>query len=253
MMAEESDERCVCNHALAAHGFRGQPGCTFCSCEQFRRPNVVRQKVELTRLASRAVDLLSHRPEFKGIPHEALELFAVDGRGRMYPPDTEIVPRGSNSHVLCVVISGSVILQADPGSKPIEMGPGEIAGDLRAFSGEERWASITSAESVEILEVNTTKLRQLFADQPDLFDRMMQLMSRYAESADELVEATLGMALEQFSAGVAAEEKQHRGGLDPAKAQAIIARWREIKDQDHEDRAQAAARAAIDAHTKGRR
>lgn len=249
-MAEASDERCVCTHAMAAHGFRGQPGCTFCSCEQFRRPTVARQKIELTRLAARAVDVLSHSPEFKGVSREALELFAVDGHGRMYPANTEIIARGSNSHMLCVVISGSVILQAEPGSDPIEMGPGEIAGDLRAFSGEERWASVTSNDAVEILEVNTTKLRELFSDEPELFDRLMQLLSRYGQSADELVEATVSMALEQFAGYVAAQEKQHRGGLDPAKAAAIIARWHQIKDEDQEDRARQATRNAIDAHTK---
>ena len=252
-MVEPSEERCTCSHAMSAHGFRGQPGCTFCSCEQFRRPTVAKQKIELTRLAARAVDLLAHRPEFKGVPHEVLELFAADGHGRMYPPNIEIVKRGSGSHMLCVVISGSVHLEGEPGSKPIEMGPGQVAGDLRAFSGEERWASVVTDESSEVLEVNTTKLRGLFSDYPDLFDRLMQMFSRFTDNPDDLVEATLGMALEQFSAQVAADEKRQRGGLDPEKAQAIIARWRELKQEEQEeDKARAAARAAIESQTRGK-
>src|SRR5581483_3608106 len=139
-------------------------------CEQFRRPVVAKQKIELTRLAARAVDLLVHRPEFKKFPKEALELFAVDGRGRVYPANTEVVDRGSSSHVLCVIVSGRVALEGGPNDKPIELGPGEIAGDLRAFSGEERWATVVTLENTELLEVNTANLKDLFSHYPDMFE-----------------------------------------------------------------------------------
>ena len=130
-------------------------------------------------------------------------------------------------------------------------------GDLRAFSGEDRWATIVAVGNVEALEVNTTKLRPVFADYPDMFMTLARVLARYAgnladfDATSELVDATLEMALDQY-AGTA--NQAAAGAIDPKKANEIRARWRELKEEDKEDRAREALRNAIQSQTnRGKR
>ena len=259
-MAEsaDADVRCQCSHSSSAHGLRGYAGCSFCSCERFERPVVQRPKVHLTSYAQRALELMVKNPAFKGTPREALELFLAEGHGRIFQRGEMLIHRGDASRVLHVIIDGQVTLEsgqpAEGEQRPqaVHLGPSEIAADLRAFSGEPRWASVTASETVDALAVDTSKLKPVFAEFPDLFMTLAKTLALHTDSLDELVEATLSTALDQYSASVS---RGRRDGLDPQKAQEIRERWRELKEMDSaEDRARAALRNAINQQTsKGKR
>ncbi|MBV9119802.1 MAG: Crp/Fnr family transcriptional regulator [Chloroflexi bacterium] len=256
-------ERCRCGHAAGAHGLRGDPGCTFCSCEHFQRPHVVKQEIPLSRYAARAVDLLTKNPDFKALPKDALALFCAEGHARVFAPDTYLVKRGTLTHVLYVILAGTIEIELPPGEpeagarhKPIQLEAGSIAGDLRAFTNEERWASLLALDSAEVLEINTAKLKSVFGHFPDLFMALAQVLSRYTDSTVEfdvtaaLVETTFAVVSEQYvGTGAGAARK---GGVDPDKAMAIAARWRELKEQDKADRAREVMNDAIKGQT-GRR
>ena len=243
------DSRCVCKHSMAAHGLHGDPGCSFCSCRQFRRPALDETQIDLTRYASKALDLLAKSPQFKQTPKEALIGLVQDGHGRVYGEGAYLIRRNENSPMLHIILDGFVSLEAQPETateKAVseELGPGAIAGDLRAFSDQPRWADVNAENNVETLEIDASKLRSVFAQYPDLLMTLAQALAPYSASTEELVSATLDMAVEQFSAGAGDTERE---GLDPAKAAEIRTRWQQLKEKDLADQqAREAARAAID-------
>ena len=254
-------ERCKCGHTAGAHGLRGDPGCTFCDCRHYERPVVAKAQIELGRYAKQALELLAKNPDFKGTPRDALAMMLADGHGRMYAAGMPLVQRGSTTHLLHVVLAGEVEVDPPPSDNgpatPIRAGEGVLVGDLRAFSGEERWSTIVALDNVEALEVNTTKLKPVFAEYPDLFMTLARVLARYAgnladfDATSELVDATLEMALDQYEDTVTHAAS---AGIDPKKAMEIRQRWRELKDQDKEDRAREALRNAISAQTsRGKR
>jgi hypothetical protein len=222
---------------------------------------VAKAKIELGRYAKRALELLVKQPDFKSTPREALAMMLVDGRGRMYGPGIPLVQRGSTTHLLHVILAGDVEVESPPGPRgePVQIvraGEGQLVGDLRAFSGEDRWATIITVDSVEVLEINTVKLKPVFAEYPDLFMTLARLLARYAgnladfDATSELVDATLEMALDQYEDTVS---RTATGGIDPQKAMEIRQRWQELKELDKEDRAREALRNAISAQTSRKR
>jgi CRP-like cAMP-binding protein len=242
-----ADAKCVCRHSFSAHGLRGDPGCSFCSCRHFERP-VVKHEVKLGKYPEMAFELLTKHPDFHDTPKDALVALVKDGHGRMFAPGAYLVHKGDKSHHVFVVLSGAVTVEPQNGTGH-QAGAGQLAGDLRAFTEDPRWASVY-ADNALALELDVSKLRGLFAEYPDLFLTLTRLLAKFSESAEEVVNATVMAALEQHSVEVA---QQRRDGLDPDKAMAIAARWRKIKeDENAADRAREAARAAIDAQT-GRR
>jgi CRP-like cAMP-binding protein len=246
-MAEET--RCVCNHSMAAHGLRGDPGCSFCSCRQFRRPSIDEAQIDLTRYASKALDLLLKSSVFKDTPKDVLIQLVKDGHGRVYGPGAYLIHHNDVSPMMHVILAGYVNVETQaqaPGAKTVrtELGPGALVGDLRAFTEQPRWASISAEDNVETLEIDTSKLRGLFATAPELMMTLARMLAPYSATTDEMIDATVNLAVDQFSSDAKSEER--REGLDPAKAMEIRARWQQLKEKDlAEQRAQAAARAAI--------
>jgi CRP-like cAMP-binding protein len=150
--------------------------------------------------------------------------------------------------MLHVVLAGYVQVEAPSDTAQVnavkdELGPGSVVGDLRAFTEQPRWANISAEENVETLEINASKLRPVFSKHPELMMTLAQALAPFSASTDDMVSATVNLAVDQFSV-TEAEEK--REGLDPAKAMEIRARWQKLKEKDlAEQRARETARAAI--------
>ena len=250
-----TSERCTCGHAAGVHGIKGDPGCTFCSCRRFERPVVQRPKVELTRFGAKALDFLSKDSRFKEVDKYGLSLILADGHGRVYPAGSTLVRRGAVTHDLHVVISGEVSLETAnseaEGRKPLVVGEGSLVGDLRAFSGDERSTTILALEDVEALEINTSKLKSVFEEYPDIFPVLAQVLGSYLAALGdtaELAEATTDIALNQYGS---ADAEAKRDGVDPNKLNDIRARLREMQEAEREeDRARRVAREAIANQTR---
>lgn len=243
-----AEVRCTCTHSMNAHGVNGDAGCTFCSCPRFTRP-AVKNDVELGKYAASAFDLISGSTALKAVPKEALVAFVKDGHGRLYANGSYLAKRGERSHALHVVLSGNVMVEPKEGGKGHQLGSGEVAGDLRAFTEEPRWANVYALDSVTALEVDASTLRPTFSAHPEFFNALVNSLAKYSENTDEVINATVQAALEQQTQ----EQAEHRReGLDPDKALEIAARWRKLKEEQRaaDDRAREAARKAVDSQTK---
>ena len=153
------DTKCVCSHSFSAHGLRDDPGCSFCGCRRFERPASGKEEVRLSKYAAQGFELLSKHAELKALPKDAIATFVKDGHARMFAPGAYLVHRGDKSHAVHLVLSGSVTVQAGDTGGGQEASAGQLAGDLRAFTEEPRWASVYAADSVLALEIDTAKLR----------------------------------------------------------------------------------------------
>ncbi len=248
-----ADTRCVCTHGIGVHGIKNDPGCSLCNCRRFERPAAAaaqQPEVQLSKYASSALDMLTKSAELKAVPKDALVDFVKDGHGRLYSSGAYLVHRGEKNHALHVVLDGAVLIQKDEGEDGHEVGPGQIAGDLRAFTEEPRAASVFATQNSLALEVDASHLRPTFAHHPDFFMALVQSLGKFSDNTDEVVQATVEAAIEQHTVD---EAEVHHEGLDPAKQMEIAARWRQIKEeQKAADRAREAARAAIDSQTSRR-
>jgi CRP-like cAMP-binding protein len=244
-----AESRCTCTHSINAHGLNGDAGCAFCQCARFTRPAVAKTDVELSKYANSALELLTKTPSLKAIEKDALVAFVKDGHGRMFAAGSYLARRGERSHNVHVVLSGGVYVEPkDEQGKGHELGAGEIAGDLRAFTDEPRWASIYATGSTMALEVDASTLKPTFAEHPEFFMALVQNLGKFSDNADEVISATVQAALEQQTVDQAVQQRE---GLDPAKAMEIAARWRMLKDEDKAaaDLAREAARKAVESQT----
>lgn len=243
-----AEARCTCTHSINAHGINGDAGCTFCSCPRFSRPNVPTHDAELGKYPASAYELISGSPLLKSVPKEAMVAFVKDGHGRLYANGSFLAKRGERSHALHVVLSGNVMVEPKEGGKGHQLSVGEVAGDLRAFTDEPRWADVYALDSVTALEVDVSTLKPTFSAHPEFFNVLVQSLAKFSENTDEVINATVQAALEQQT-NERAELK--REGLDPKKAMEIAARWRKLKEEQRaaDDRAREAARKAVDSQT----
>ncbi len=248
-MIDVDEARCVCRHGADVHGRNNWPGCLLCSCFKFRPPSVARNEepVTLSKYSTSAIELLETGQALQGVGHDAMMAFVKDGRGRVYPPKAQLVGRGDLSYALHVVLSGSLFIEKEL-AKGCELGPGDVAGDLRAFTGYPRWATIVTLNSAATLEVNTQHLRGAFAEYPDLFRCVVRRVMPFSEHPEEIVKSAVWAAAHRQPAGPAAPVEKK----DPAaeKGAAIAARWQVLKEeQEALERAQRVAREAIKSQT----
>ncbi len=243
---------CVCRHSITAHNIEHRAGCIFCGCLQFQRPvaKAVEAPVTLSKFSASALELLQQRSGLPGLGADAMAAFVKDGKGRMFAPGTRLVSRGDTSRAVHVVLSGSVVVQKDRGSQGEELGVGCIAGDLRAFTGEPRWASITTVENTATLEIDTTQLSGACAKHPELFKSLIRSVMPFSEHHEEIMKSPLWAAGRRASGQA---EPERREGLDPEKRLEIAARWEMLKRQQRAAdeaawRARQVAGAAIRAH-----
>lgn len=250
---EAAETHCVCRHSIEAHNIRNWTGCSFCNCTQFQRPTfaMVDEPVALSKFSSSALDVLQQGSGLNGLDTNAMVAFVKDGKGRMFAPQSRIVGRGDKSHALHVVLSGSVLVEKELSSQGRELGPGGVAGDLRAFTGDPRWASITALQSAATLEVDTTNLSGAVAKYPGLLQGLVRSLMPFSEHPEEIMKSPLWAARRQPAAQAAAV-----AGEDPdaAKRAAIAARWAMLKAQQRAAeeatrRAQQVARDAIKSQT----
>jgi CRP-like cAMP-binding protein len=254
---DATDTLCVCQHSAGVHNVKGRAGCIFCSCQEFQAPvfTMTRSDVKLSSYSSSALDVLRLPASgLRTIEPDALVEFVKDGKGRMYSSDTRILTRGEKSQTLHVVLSGSLFVEKEKANSGREVGPGEVAGDLRAFTGDPRWASITTLGSASTLEIDTTNLGSAFGQYPDLFKTLVKSLMPTSERPEEIMKSPLWAARRQPAQAAATAAA---AGDDPeaAKKAAILARWELMKRErllaeEAARRAQRVARDAIKTQTK---
>ena len=250
------ETRCVCQHAIEAHRKGRFPGCLLCNCPGFKSPTFTLSEapVTLSKYSMSAIELLGKKSALQGVGPDAVEAFVKDGKGRVYPAKSLIVSRGDLSYAFHVVLSGDLFIEKER-VKGRQLGPGDVAGDLRAFTGAPRWASIATLTVASTLEVDANHLRGTFVQYPDLFRSVVRLVMPFSEHPEEIMRSPVWLAQRHQPEGGPTRPSSKPSPADE-KAAAIAARWQEMKHEqealDAARRAQRAAHDSMKSRTKGR-
>jgi CRP-like cAMP-binding protein len=190
---------CACSHSINAHALSRAAGCAFCGCRGFTEPEQrASAGVALGSYAAAAFELLSKGAALGHLADEALVALVKDGRGRMFGDGHMLVRSGERSPLLHVVLDGRLLIEGADHTHTVS--PGEPAGDLGAFVGEPRLASVSGHGAGLALEMDLVRLQPTFAAHPDLFESLLHLLARFSGTTDDLVRTMVNAAFAQQAA-----------------------------------------------------
>ncbi|NNE74888.1 MAG: cyclic nucleotide-binding domain-containing protein [Acidimicrobiales bacterium] len=78
----------------------------------------------------------------------------------------ELVHIGDVGRECLVILDGTVLVDREDGTTPIEVGPGEIIGELALITGAERNATVTAQTEVTALALHRAEFNAALADCP---------------------------------------------------------------------------------------
>lgn len=96
-------------------------------------------------------------------------LFEPDAR-RLYPAGEAVIAKGERRQALYVVRRGTAVIDAGA-ETPVQLGPGDVFGELSFLSNEGANASVVAAEELEVGVLERDRLYRLLERAPDLAGR----------------------------------------------------------------------------------
>ncbi|MGL6279457.1 MAG: flavin reductase [Gaiella sp.] len=121
--------------------------------------------------------LITDPKVFSALPAELLEPLVRSGEERAFPAGELIMRKGDPGEELLVVLEGRVRVLR--GNRQIELGPGEIVGELEVLSPSEggRIADIETIDDVRALVVRRDDLRAALVAQPDAALALLEVLA----------------------------------------------------------------------------
>jgi CRP-like cAMP-binding protein len=125
--------------------------------------------------------LLAASPLFRSLDEPTLISLAESAGTSRFPAGEPLIARGDDADAIFLLAAGRVRVDYRGGS--VELGPGEIIGELSAIDGGKRGSDVTALEPTEALRVERDDFLDLLADQPALVRHMAEtLAARLAKS-----------------------------------------------------------------------
>ena len=135
-------------------------------------------------------------PFFEGLTPEDLDRMARIGRKRRFAAGEPIVLKDQIAGGLFIILSGSVTVHA--GGKTHTLGPGQFFGEMALLAGKPRSATVTAAEPVETLILETMYFRPFLIKNPSVAvtilevvaDRLREVQDRVDRSEPAIYDET---------------------------------------------------------------
>jgi CRP-like cAMP-binding protein len=117
---------------------------------------------------TRRVDALRRAPLFAELPAPSLERIAHDMCEVEVPAGQLLIEAGMKGNGMFVIEEGSVVVQPR-GVEPIELGPGEVVGELALLIKDaSRTARVQAKTDVRCLSLDRQAFRQMIEAEPQL-------------------------------------------------------------------------------------
>jgi CRP/FNR family transcriptional regulator, cyclic AMP receptor protein len=124
-------------------------------------------------------------PFFEGLTPEDLDRLARIGRKREFAAGEPIVVEGQIGGGLFIILSGSASLQA--GGKTHTLGPGQVFGEMALLAGKPRSATVTAAEPVQAMTLETMYFRPFLIKNPSVAVTILEVVAeRLREVQDRI-------------------------------------------------------------------
>ena len=127
-------------------------------------------------------------PFFEGLTPEDLDRLARIGRTRQFAAGESIVVEGQIGGGLFIILSGSASLQA--GGKTHTLGPGQFFGEMALLAGKPRSATVTAAEPVETLTLETMYFRPFLIKNPSVAVTILEVVAERLREVQDRIDRT---------------------------------------------------------------
>ena len=142
------------------------------------------------RASHSLVHALRGVPSLEGLGEEALLSIVGDSANLFWPADSCVFKRGTETHSLYVVVSGSVRVLAEDGHEIIRLESGNSFGDFSLLLGTPHQHDVYTAEDCELMVVPK-----------ELFDKLVgsnhELVARLKAQAEQRLRENLELAAER--------------------------------------------------------
>ena len=131
------------------------------------------------------VEALRKVPFFEELTPEDLERLARIGERRTFRPGEAIVTKDEVGGGLFVILSGSATV--DVGGAGHTLGPGDFVGEMSLLAGRPRSATVTAAEAVEAMTIETMYFRPFLIKNPSVAVTLLEgVAARLREVQDRV-------------------------------------------------------------------
>jgi CRP-like cAMP-binding protein len=133
---------------------------------------------------------LRNVPFFEGLTPEDLDRLARIGRKRKFAAGESMVVEGQIGGGLFIILSGSASLHA--GGKTHTLGRGQFFGEMALLAGKPRSATVTAAEPVEAMTLETMYFRPFLIKNPSVAVTILEVVADRLREVQERVDREQG-------------------------------------------------------------
>jgi serine phosphatase RsbU (regulator of sigma subunit) len=138
------------------------------------------------------IDILRNLPFLEGSGPDMVERLAELAVEKRFQPDQIIFQEGSTGADMYLIIEGLVEVVKGEGAEEMVLakrGPGDMFGEMGLIEASPRFATIRVLEPSRLFEFSEQAMRSLFAEEPQLLYRTVQVLSaRLRESDLQMIE-----------------------------------------------------------------
>jgi 2-oxoglutarate dehydrogenase E1 component len=138
------------------------------------------------------ITLLRNFQFFRNMTDESLAQIASIIREANFAPGEYICREGELGEAVFFLVSGTVKHQRQ-GRFVVDLGPGEIIGELSVLDSQPRTGDVIAETNVETLEIYGPEFRQLLASNPDLVQGLLRVMVVRMREASDRQERVAGL------------------------------------------------------------
>jgi CRP-like cAMP-binding protein len=132
------------------------------------------------------VEALRRVPFFEELTPEDLGRIARIGARRSYSAGQAIVAKDDVGGGLFVILSGSATVEA--GGKAHHLGAGDFFGEMALLAGKPRSATVTAAETVEVMTLEATYFRPFLIKNPSVAVTLLEGLAARLREVQERID-----------------------------------------------------------------
>ncbi len=126
-------------------------------------------------------------PFLQGADESVVQRLANEVVERNFEPGQLILREGTTGREVYLIVSGSVeVIKGSGGEETVlaQRGPGDVFGEMGLIEDRPRFATVRALGRTRLLELSEGLMRSVFAEQPELLFRTIQVLSSRLREAD---------------------------------------------------------------------
>ena len=147
----------------------------FCDFYNFKQRNLLSKQMCYILPTIEKVKLLHCKSLFSKIPEEFLMELVQLLKEQHIPKDKTIFHQGEPGNTIYIIVKGLVRIHQN-GKTRVELGKGELFGELATLTTENRTSSVTTIQDCHLLSLSHSDLQALMAERIEIAKGIMQFL-----------------------------------------------------------------------------